>query len=85
LVPGVERRDTAGVLALRAMRAGAPAYFRCLSATAAPEEYAQLVNAVIKDFAGHDAPKYMSRARGAATRQQKVALASVAGPQKARR
>jgi hypothetical protein len=41
-----------------------PAYFRCLSATAAPEEYAQLVNAIVRDFAHDDAPKYMSRARG---------------------
>lgn len=62
-----------------------PAYFRCLSATAAPEEYAQIVNTIIKDFARHDAPKYMSRARGAATREQKAALARVAGAQKARR
>jgi hypothetical protein len=62
-----------------------PAYFRCLSATAAPEEYAQLVNALVKDFAHYDAPKYMSRARGAATREQKVALARLVGAQKARR
>ena len=62
-----------------------PAYFRCLSSTAAPEEYAQLVNAIVKDFARHDAPKYMSRARGAATREQKAALARVVGEQKGRR
>jgi len=60
-----------------------PAYFRCLSATAAPEEYAQLANT--KDFARHDVPKYMSKARGAATRDQKVALPRVVGTQKARR
>ncbi len=62
-----------------------PAYFRCLSATADPEEYAQITNAMVKDFARHDAPKYMSRARGAATRDQKAALARVVGAQKARR
>jgi len=62
-----------------------PAYFRCLSATAAPEEYAQLVSAIVTNFARHDAPKYMSRARGAATREQKAALARVVGAQKARR
>ncbi|MGH7269239.1 MAG: hypothetical protein ACREJ3_02315 [Polyangiaceae bacterium] len=62
-----------------------PAYFRCLSSTAAPAEYAELVNAIVKDFARHDAPKFMSRARGAATREQKAALARVVGEQKARR
>jgi hypothetical protein len=62
-----------------------PRPFRCLSATAAPEEYAQLMNAIVTDFARHDAAKYMSRARGAAAREQKAVLARVAGAQKARR
>jgi hypothetical protein len=52
-----------------------PVYFRCLSSTAAPDEYAQIVNAIGKDFARHDAPKHLSRARGAATREQRAALA----------
>ena len=56
-----------------------PAYFRCLSETATPEEYAELVNAVVKDFARHDTPKYMSMARGAATKEQKTVLARVSG------
>jgi hypothetical protein len=56
-----------------------PAYFRCLAATAPAEEYARLASAVIKDFVRHDAPKYLSRARGAATREQKAAMKAL-GP-----
>jgi len=61
-------------------------YFRCLSETAAPEEYTELVNAVIENFVRHDTPNYMSRALSAATREQKMALAPVASApaQKAR-
>jgi hypothetical protein len=62
-----------------------PVYFRCLSSTAAPDEYAQLVNAIVKDFARHDAPKYLSRARGAATGEQRAALARVVGEEKGQR
>jgi hypothetical protein len=61
-----------------------PAWFRCLAATAEPEEYARLVDGMIKDFVRHDAPMYMTKARGAATREQKAALAKVAGPQETR-
>jgi hypothetical protein len=43
------------------------------------------MNAIVTDFARHDAAKYMSRARGAAAREQKAVLARVAGAQKARR
>jgi hypothetical protein len=56
-----------------------PAWFRCLAATAEPEEYARLVNDMIKDFVRRDAPKYLAKARGAATREQKAALAKVSG------
>ncbi len=51
-----------------------PAYFRCLAATAPAEQYARLASAVINDFARHDAPKYLSRARGAATSEQRAAM-----------
>lgn len=60
-----------------------PAYFRCLAATAAPAEYAQQVREVVADFVDHDASKYVSEAREAATQEQKAALA-VAAKRRAR-
>lgn len=60
-----------------------PAWFRCLAATAGPEEYARLVNSMINGFVRYDAPKYLAKARGAATREQKAALAKMS-PQEAR-
>ncbi len=61
-----------------------PAYFRCLSVTTTPEEYAGLVR-IVTDFARHDAPKHLSRARAAATKEQNAALARVVGSLKPRR
>jgi hypothetical protein len=51
-----------------------PAYFRSLAATAPAEEYARLAVAVVRDFVHHDAAKYLSRARGAGTKEQKAAM-----------
>jgi hypothetical protein len=51
-----------------------PAYFRCLAATAPPEGYARIATAVIDDFVPDEASRYLSRARGAATRGQKAAM-----------
>jgi hypothetical protein len=62
-----------------------PAWFRCLAATAEPEEYARLVNELIKEFVRRDAPKYLAKARAAATREQKAALAKVSDAQGAPR
>lgn len=62
-----------------------PAYFRCLSVSATPAEYAKIVCGIVRGLARHDAPKHLSRARGAATKDQKAALTRVVGLKVARR
>lgn len=54
-----------------------PAWFRCLATTATPEEYARLASQVIKNLVSHSDPKYWAKARAAATRAQKAALANL--------
>lgn len=54
-----------------------PAWLRCLAATAEPEEYARLASSVIKEFVREDAGKYLAKARSAASRAQKAALAAM--------
>ena len=51
-----------------------PAYFACLSPATAPEEYAAAVDAVIRDFVGHDRDGSRRAARAAASAAQKKAL-----------
>jgi hypothetical protein len=51
-----------------------PAYFVCLSPTTEPEGYARMVNAVVDDFVRHDRDKYMRKARGIGTKEQKRLL-----------
>jgi hypothetical protein len=56
-----------------------PAWFRCLAATAGPEEYARETLAAIKDFVSYDRDRYLKKARAAATPAQKKALKSTVG------
>jgi hypothetical protein len=62
-----------------------PAWFRCLAATAEPEEYTLLVDDVINDFVRPEGPKYLAKARAAATPEQQAALARTTDPKEARR
>mgnify|MGYP001560036262 CR=1 FL=1 len=51
-----------------------PAYFRCISATAAPKEFAKVVRTAIKEFVGRDSANFLRVASRAATPEQKRAL-----------
>ena len=58
-----------------------PPWFRVLSATAAPEEYAQRITVLLKRHCAHDSAKMVSVARKAATSDQRKALTDAAnGP-----
>jgi hypothetical protein len=61
-----------------------PAWFRCLSATVEPEEYAFLVDEAINDFVRREGPKYQAMARAAATPEQQAELARMTGSEEAR-
>ena len=51
-----------------------PAYFTCLASVSEPEEYAQAVKAITRDFVHHDRDRYLQAARSVATPAQKAAL-----------
>jgi hypothetical protein len=51
-----------------------PAWFRCLSATADPEQYAAEVVRSVHDLVGHDHERHIAVARRVATREQRQAL-----------
>ncbi len=55
-------------------RAVLPAYFRCLAASALPEDFAREVGRAIEDFAGDERPRHLTAARRVASAEQKAAL-----------
>jgi hypothetical protein len=55
-------------------RSALPAYFRCLTETASPEEFAREVDRTISDFAGYERPRHLAAARRVAGAEQKTAL-----------
>ena len=55
-------------------RAVLPAYFRCLAASASPEEFAREVDRTIKSFAEYERPRHLTAARRVASAEQKAAL-----------
>ena len=55
-------------------RAALPAYFRCLAASASPEDFAREVGRAIGDFADHERPRHLTAARRVASAEQKAAL-----------
>lgn len=61
------------------------AWFRCLSRTAAPEDFAQLVVDVVDDFERHDRSRHIATARKLGTAAQRRALEGVAGTKGKRR
>ncbi len=54
-----------------------PAWFRCLSATSQPEEYATQVIAVVDEFEHYARDKHLSSARRVATPAQREALSAL--------
>jgi hypothetical protein len=54
-----------------------PAWFRCLSATSQPLEYATQVITVVDDFGHHARDKHMSSAKRVATPAQRKALSAL--------
>lgn len=50
------------------------AYFRCLSATCPPAEYARVARTAIKEFVGRDSAAFLRSAAKVATPQQKTKL-----------
>jgi len=55
-------------------RAVLPAYFRCLAASASPEDFAREVDRTIKSFAEYERPRHLTAARRVASAAQKAAL-----------
>jgi len=55
-----------------------PAYFKCLAASAEPDEFARLALGAIGDFADYDRGKGITHARRFASKQQKAALSVLA-------
>lgn len=55
-------------------RAALPAYFRCLAASASPEDFAREVARAITDFAEYERPRHLTAARRVASTEQKAAL-----------
>jgi hypothetical protein len=55
-------------------RAALPAYFRCLAASASPEDFAREVGRAIEDFADYERPRHLTAARRVASAEQKAAL-----------
>jgi len=55
-------------------RAVLPAYFRCLAASASPEDFAREVDRTIKTFAEYERPRHLTAARRVASAEQKAAL-----------
>jgi hypothetical protein len=51
-----------------------PAYFRCLSATTQPDEYASRVVAIVEEFERHSRERHFAAARRIGTPQQRQAL-----------
>ncbi|MFH1464662.1 MAG: hypothetical protein ABIO70_09770 [Pseudomonadota bacterium] len=62
-----------------------PAWFRCLAATAAPEEYATLAHGMIEFFAHHQAQELLPRALSVADTAQRAALAQLPPPRQSPR
>ena len=58
-------------------RAALPAYFQCLAANSAGEEFAREVDRTIADFADYERPKHLAAARRVANSEQKAALRQV--------
>jgi hypothetical protein len=59
-----------------------PAWFRTLSATSAPEEYASAVHAMVSHFAHYQADKLLPAARKAANPEQEAALSRLPPPKR---
>ncbi len=51
-----------------------PVWFRCLAATASPEDYAREARAAIRDFGAYDRKRFVKPARSAANREQRAAF-----------
>ena len=58
-------------------RAALPAYFQCLAASSAGEEFAREVDRAIADFSDYERPKHLAAARRVANSEQKAALRQV--------
>ena len=62
-----------------------PAWFRCLSQSAEPEEFARLVVEMVDEFEGHDRERHIAAARKLGTAAQRRALDVVVQIKKERR
>jgi hypothetical protein len=59
-------------------RTALPAYFKCLAASAEPDEFARLARGAIADFADGDRSKALTEARRVASKEQKAAIKRIA-------